>query len=117
MPAFCLFASIGVHSRLLSLSVFEPRMDANKRQVHTRFSPFLRLFVFVRGAQHEALPLELGALEIQDHSNRSVADAEVIEHLPSLMIGDAINHFHIHNDLFVRNEVGHVLTDFHGPCI
>ena len=64
--------------------------------------------------ENKPLPLQLCALEIQDYSDRSVSDPQIIEHLPALVIGDAIDHFDIHDDPSMHDQIGHVFADFHG---
>ena len=63
--------------------------------------------------EHDALPLEFGTLEVEDHTNRQPADAKIVHHLAALEVGDAVDDLRINDHCGEGDEVRHILRDLH----
>lgn len=56
-------------------------------------------------SENHSLPLQFGILEIEQDAGTTFGDTEVVEHLPSLMIGDSVDDFCVNNDSFECDEI------------
>jgi hypothetical protein len=56
--------------------------------------------------ENQSLPLKLRVLEIEKDANSEFGDAQVIEHLATLVISDLFDDFGVHDDSFERDEIG-----------
>ena len=65
----------------------------------------------------DALPLQFGFFEIDDEADLHSGDAEVVEHLAALNVGDAFNRFRIHDDFTVNDEVRYEFPDLYFPPV
>src|SRR5690606_22870532 len=67
----------------------------------------------VRGSgQHNALPFEFRALEIEDQTNVQSWYAKVVHHLAAFVRGDPFDHLRIHDYTVSNDEVGNICSDF-----
>src|SRR5882724_12933661 len=58
-------------------------------------------------------------LEVQNNADRKTGDAEVIQHLPALMVRNALDRLRVNDQLLLRDKIGdifsHDLTFIHDP--
>ena len=45
-------------------------------------------------------------LEVENYANTQTRDAQIIQHQPTFMVGDAVNYLCIYDDPIERNEIG-----------
>src|SRR4030095_13840676 len=77
-------------------------------RVHWR--PFAVKCLLATLLQNDPFPFELGALEVEDNANFQAGNAQVVQHLATLMVCDVINHFRVDYHRVERNEVRYVFT-------
>src|ERR1041385_6830063 len=77
--------------------MIEPRMDTNGHE-----------------SEYDSLPFQSGVFEVQNHANSELSNLEVVQHLSSFDICDAVNHFGVHNHRVecdqVRNKQPHLVA-------
>src|SRR5437868_10503786 len=58
-------------------------------------------------------------LEVQNNAAAKTGDAEVIQHLPALMVGNALDRLRVNDELLLQDKIGHIfshdLTFIHDP--
>src|SRR5207302_2208632 len=58
-------------------------------------------------------------LEVQNNAARKTGDAEVIQHLPAFMVGNALDRLRVDDQLLLHHKIGnilsHDLTFIHDP--
>ena len=57
-----------------------------------------------------SLPFETGVLEIQNQAYPQLRDAEIIQHLPTLMVGDPVNCLCVDDQLLLDNKIRNILA-------
>ena len=50
-------------------------------------------------------------LEVENYANTQTRDAQIIQHQPTFMVGDAVNYLCIYDDPIKRNEIGNENAD------
>src|SRR5437762_14212514 len=95
--------------------------EAEERLLHSRspgarksgLSPSdWRLFASIRGSlvQHQSLPLQSRVLEVQNNAARKTGDAEVIQHLPALMVRNALDRLRVNDQLLLHHKIGDIFS-------
>jgi hypothetical protein len=59
----------------------------------------------------DPFPFQAGVFEIQNQSNPQTCDPEIVYHLTTFMVSDAIDDFCIHDHSAKANQVGHEFAD------
>src|SRR6266480_696177 len=104
-------------------------MDANKKgsreaasQSFTGSEKVRLAFIRVSSrffGQHQSLPLQPRVLEVQNNAAAKTGDAEVIQHLPALMVRNAPDRLRVNDQLLLHHKIGdifsHDLTFIHDP--
>src|SRR6266480_4181009 len=76
-----------------------------------------RLFSSRFFSQHQSLPLQPRMLEVQNNAAGKTGDAEVIRHLPALMVGNALDRLRVNDQLLLHHKIrdifSHDLTFIH----
>jgi hypothetical protein len=62
-------------------------------------------------SQDDPFPFQFGTFEIANEPNTEVSDFQVVEHLSTLVIRHAIDHFRVHNNGVMGNHVRNELRD------
>lgn len=66
------------------------------------------------GLQDDSFPFEFGTFEVEDQAHPQSGDAELIDHLPHFVVGDAIYDRGVHHDFVISNEIGNIFGHLNG---
>ena len=56
-------------------------------------------------SENDSFPLQFGVFEVEQDTNATFCDSQVIEHLPSFVVGDSVNDFRVNDHCLERDEV------------
>ena len=62
-------------------------------------------------SQNNALKFKARVLEIQNQTNAQLRDAQIIQHLAALVVGDPVNDLGVHNNRSENNQVRRKFTN------
>jgi hypothetical protein len=62
-------------------------------------------------SENNPFPLQFGVAKIEDQRDRQSGDAEIIDHLPPLMISDSIDDLRVDDHFASCNQIGNIFTD------